>query len=91
LEILSVGLLITILEVAMKITKKDLKELIQEELQGAMAVPPEIEEDLDEEMSQDMETRSLSIVTMLSDIKSEAVVHTQLLERILAALQQGGR
>ena len=65
----------------MKITKEQIRKLIQEELL----------DDIEEEMSQDMETRSLSIVTMLSDIKSEAIVHTQLLERILAALQQGER
>tara|TARA_R110002020_G_scaffold223511_7_gene432637 strand:- start:1468 stop:1698 length:231 start_codon:yes stop_codon:yes gene_type:complete len=76
----------------MKITKKNLKELILEQLLGEMSEVGEIPDGIvDEEMSQDMETRSLSIVTMLSDIKSEAMVHTQLLERILAALQQGGR
>ena len=76
----------------MKITKKNLKELILEQLLGEMSEVGEIPDGIvDEEMSQDMETRSLSIVTMLSDIKSDAMVHTQLLERILAALQQGGR
>ena len=76
----------------MKITKKNLKELILEQLLGEMSEVGEIPDGIvNEEMSQDMETRSLSIVTMLSDIKSEAMVHTQLLERILAALHQGGR
>ena len=62
----------------MKITKKNLKELILEQLLGEMSEVGEIPDGIvDEEMSQDMETRSLSIVTMLSDIKSEAMVHTE--------------